>query len=436
MAAIGSVTSIMACDLTATNPGPVDDGTLNIESANDAVVYGAMLAFNAALAGSGESFAMCGGLVAREWYPSGQTGAYACSIQEMRNQLTSSNASEVDKAQEARWLAEDGVRRIEQVRGDSFQFYPLAAPLLLYVGYANRLLGENVCATVIDGGPQLPFTIHFARADSAFTAALAIAQVQHNDSLTAAAYAGRASVRVWEGNWDGAVADAEQVPAAFVYRTPFNTADASQSNGLAIATEDVTHRNFTLYDTWYADNFDQYADPRTPYRKYPDTPDSLGLGSVPDLGDGRGPLGKLPYYQQRMYTEETPGLSSAPITLSSGHEAMLIIAEADLRQGDWQSALGIINQIRSAVGVEQRQAATLDSTWTLLKEEKLIELWLQGRAVGERRRWLGDGPDPAAPGDLPAKLAMDDRAGKDRCWPISLDEMQTNPHLNGGSDGS
>ena len=149
---------------------------------------------------------------------------------------------------------------------------------MLYVGYTNRMLGEHFCSTTIDGGPQLSFMVHFVRAESAFTEALAIAQYQKNVNLTNAAYAGRASVRTWRGDWTGAAADAAQVPATFVYSTPFNTVDQTQSNSLAIATVDVTRRNFTLWNTFYGDNFDQFKDPRTPYRKNPDIAQRTGLG--------------------------------------------------------------------------------------------------------------------------------------------------------------
>ena len=107
----------------------------------------------------------------------------------------------------------------------------------------------------------------------------------------------------------------------------------------------------------------------------------------------------------------------------------LIGAEAKLRAGDFAGALAIINQIRATVGVPARVATTSDQTWTWLKLEKLIEIWLEARALGERRRWAGDGVDKAAPGDLPANLRMDDRTGKDRCYPISQNEYNTNSHL-------
>jgi hypothetical protein len=108
---------------------------------------------------------------------------------------------------------------------------------------------------------------------------------------------------------------------------------------------------------------------------------------------------------------------------------MLIVAEARLRAGDWPGAMAIVNEIRGAVGVAPKQAANAEEAWTAMKLEKLIEIWLEGRALGERRRWLGDGSDTVAPGALPASLRMDDRMGKDRCYPISQQELETNPNL-------
>jgi starch-binding outer membrane protein, SusD/RagB family len=278
---------------------------------------------------------------------------------------------------------------------------------------------------VIDGGAPLPFTIHFARADSAFSEALTIAQSQHNSQYVNAALAGRASVRIWEGDWAGATADAAQVPESFTFSANYNIVDANQYNSVQYATSSSAgHRNFSQYNTFYGANFDQFADPRTPYIKYPDIPFKVGLGSLPDLGDGRGIVGAVPYYQQQKY--KTP---ADPIRLSSGREMLLVIAESKLRSGDWPGALNLINQIRAEVGVAQRQATSADETWTWLKLEKLIEIWLEGRAVGERRRWNGEGVDGPAPGPLPALLDMTDRTGKDDCWPISQSEATTNPNI-------
>lgn len=423
-AALAATLGLGACDLNVSNPGPVEDSFLDVEAAHNAVVYGAIRAFNSALGGDGGNLAMCGAIISREWFPAGQTGSFACSVQEFRNQLDPSTGGPFNRAHLARWLAEQGVVRIRDSRGDKFKDYPLAATLLLYVGYSNRLLGEHICATTIDGGPQQPFMVHFERAEAAFTEALAIATAQNNPALKNAALAGRASVRIWRKNWTGANDDALLVPKDFVYATPYNVVSQTQSNSLAIATTDQVRRNFSQWATFYGENFDTYKDPRTPYRKYPDTPFRVGLGSLPDLGDGRGALGQVQYWQQRKHIRD-----DGPIELSSGREAMLIRAEARLRAGDSPGAMAIVNEIRLTVGVAQKQALNSDEAWTAMKLEKLIELWLEGRAMGERRRWLGDGGDTVAPGPLPASLRMDDRMGKDRCYAISQQELDTNPNL-------
>jgi starch-binding outer membrane protein, SusD/RagB family len=416
---------LSGCDLSVTNPGPVQDVFLDEQAAHPAIIYGAMRVLSDALGANGGGFAMCGGVVAREWFPSGQTQSFACEIKDFWNELVPENAGVVNRAQQARALAEQGTARIREARGDKFAQWDMAALALLYVGYSNRLLGEHVCRTVIDGGAEQKFTIHFERAEAAFTEAIDIARAQKNTTYEYAALAGRASVRIWRGNWTGAMADAALVPASFSYKAAYNALFQDQYNALYFSTTDQARRNFSQWHTFYGDNFDQFNDPRTPYRKYPAITAKVGLGLLTDLGDGYGTYGAIPYWQQRKYTKEDDG-----IELSSGREMQLLIAEGKLRAGDWQGALAIVNQIRTQVGVPVRQAATAEEAWTWVKLEKLIEIWLEGRAVGERRRWAGDGPDPAAPGPLPAYLRMDDRRGKDRCWPFSQSEIETNPNIS------
>ena len=64
-----------------------------------------------------------------------------------------------------------------------------------WVGFANRVLGDNMCEAVIDGGPAEPNADYFTRAEAAFTAAIAV----QTGNLETAAYAGRAQVRVHLG---------------------------------------------------------------------------------------------------------------------------------------------------------------------------------------------------------------------------------------------
>jgi hypothetical protein len=121
---------------------------------------------------------------------------------------------------------------------------------------------------------------------------------------------------------------------------------------------------------------------------------------------------------------------SSPIDLTDGREALLIVAESRLRGSDVPGAMALVNVLRTDAGVAPRNVAvTSDSAWTYLKLETLIETYLEGRALGLRRRWDGKGTDPQTPGALPALLRMDDRKGKDSCFPIGRTELNTNPNL-------
>src|SRR5690606_14488768 len=98
--------------------------------------------------------------------------------------------------------------------------------------------------------------------------------------------------------------------------------------------------------------------------------------------------------------------------------------EGLLRDGETGDALDLVNELRTDAGVPLRNtAASADSAWTYVKLEALLEVYLEGRALGLRRRWSGAGTDAATPGGLPALLRMDDRVGSDTCFPIGRTEV-------------
>jgi starch-binding outer membrane protein, SusD/RagB family len=170
---------LSACDLTVSNPGPFQDEDLNQVSAHQAVVNGAGRALaNAIASGTAPGIGFDGSSVAREVHPAGQTGSFGIATLLSQGTITPEETGDgVDKAQAARWIAEDGIRRIQASLPDTaFAKTAYVAQGLLYVGYINRYLGEHVCQTTIDGGPIQPFTFHFERAEAAFTQALTVAR--------------------------------------------------------------------------------------------------------------------------------------------------------------------------------------------------------------------------------------------------------------------
>lgn len=395
-----------------TNPGPIQDEFLDSPEAHAAMVQGMGRALSAGLNYIGYT----GAAITREIHPSGSTGTFGITNRWQQGFLEADDTELDDhwqEAQRARWLAENGISRIQNV--------PASAGLLpqarLYAGFANRLLGENYCQAVIDGGAPTSHTVFLERAEAHFTEAIQLG----SGDLRTAAYAGRASVRATLGDWTAAVEDAAEVADDFVYRMPyFNVGDDDQRNRIQWASYAQPYKAHTLWNTKYEavglseNNPD--GDPRVPFR----VTDEVGDAAISCCGN-------VAWWPQQKYTDP-----AAPIALSKGAEMRLIEAEAALRSGDWGAALAIINGVRARAGVDAAVATNADETWTALKNERGIVLWLEGRRLGDMRRWDAEGqpgayhPLERPSGDINTGSHL---VRQDLCFPIPPSEQETNPNV-------
>lgn len=397
LAAAGCVVIAGGCDVSVTNPGSIGDDYLDDPAAHQAVVNGMSRSLSRAL----NYLALTGAGSTRELLASGGT-VFGITLKQRAGLLDPAFEETNDHwqfSQQARWVAEDGVRRMRESLDDSFSSSPLAAQALLNVGFANRLLGENMCASVIDLGPAGPRSVYFERAEAAFTEAIAVATASGNATLANAARAGRAGVRVWIANWSGASSDASLVPLTFAHQARYSASDLDQYNRVYWGSANQPYRAHTVAGTFYDTYFTTTGDVRVRWQKN---------ASVPV-----GPLGNPWYIQMKFDRRESP------INLATGREMRLIVAEAMLRSGDWQSALVAINQLRAATGVPLATAVDPTQAWTALKRERGIELWLEGRRLGDLYRWAQD----KTPG------ATDDMTGRSVCFPIGQSEINANPNL-------
>ena len=388
-----------ACDLSISNPGPVADEALDDASAHPAMVGGMGRSLSKALG----YIAYTSAVASREIVSAGHRNPVTLGItpKQAVGVLDSDWEESNDHwkfAQQARWVAEDGARRIEEALGDDTNSSELAAQAFVHVGFANRLLGENMCAAVFDGGPEEPRVRYFERADTAFTRAIEIATAAGAGNLANAARAGRSSVRMWLGKWDEAAADAAQVPLGFVYRALYSSTEQEQFNRM-FAANVTTQRAHSVFDTFFDAYFRQSGDQRTPWS----TDAAFPTGTA-----------NVPWYFQTKFASR-----SAPINLASGREMRLIIAESQLRGGDWASALATINSLRVLSGVTPWVASDVMETWTALSRERGIELWLEGRRLGDLFRWEEEG----APG------IREEMTGRDMCFPIGISELDANPNI-------
>ena len=324
-----------------------------------------------------------------------------------------------------RWLAEETIRRLEAAGPPPTggvqtpaQYATALMQAFVYAGYANRVLGENMCEAVIDGGGALPGSTFFTRAESLFTKALAVtgAPTATAATLTSAAYAGRAQARVHLGNWPGAVSDAGQVAIGFVYNMPyFNIGSDDQRNRIAWAIGNTPYRAHTQWSTWYYDYRQATNDPRVPIT----ITNLQGDAAIECCG------------RVSFWPEAKHNTSASPIRLSSGREMRLIEAEAKLRSSDLTGAMTLINTVRTNAVTTSVTAATLDEGWRLLKRERGIELWLEARRLGDLRRWK-TANTPGALDPLESVGAGSHLTRQDLCFPIARSERETNPNLRGG----
>ena len=384
------------------NPGPLADDALNVPSAMPGLVTGMSFDLSRAYDEVSQEVA----IMADDLYHAGSYGPGEGLWNRGIIRPEDINGS-WGAMHRARWVAEQGIARMKTVLGTGYDTSPLAARANIYAGLSNRLLGELTCNAVIDGGPSQDHKVHFQRAEAQFTEAIRIATGLTGairDSLLRVAHGGRASVRAWQGNWATAVTDAELVPSAYVFVAPFSTNTAAENNDLVFETNNRSE--FTVFNTFWA----SVRDPRVPWDTVRTTSGALAVGQ-----DGR-----TTFFRQRKYVN-----LGSDIPMVKGTEMLLLRAEAALRNNDVAGAVTLMNQVRafhtttSAPLPPLTGITTLAQAWPLLQRERGATLWLESRRLWDLRRWNAE--------TGPAKNSFLD--ARDKCYPISLNEVQSNPNL-------
>lgn len=385
------------CDvLDVEAPGVISDDDLNNENAIPGIVTGMSFDLAQSMDNSIETLALAAGEL---WHG----GSYNLGDVPRGIILPEDVNGEWGTMHQARWVAEQGIERIRGIlEAGEFDSSPLVARAYLLGGLANRQLGENLCFTAIDGGERQPASVHFPRAEAMFDEAIRIGTAAGSNAsdIVTAAYAGRASVRAWQGDWAGAVEDAQRVPPGFVYLAYLSS--DGESNILAYETHD--RYEYTVYQTEFADHPD---DPRAPWIVVYRADGTIATGAN----------GSTFHYQQKKYTT-----SGDDIPLVKGTEMLVLRAEAALRNNDIAGAFDLLNQARSHYTMEPLATpGSLDEAWDILHFERGATVWLENRRLWDLRRWYEEtGP-----------AHHDFLADRDRCLPVSEEEMRTNPASRG-----
>jgi hypothetical protein len=343
---------------------------------------------------------------------------------------------------EGRWISEHAVARLTTALGDKADSYALLGQAYLWAGFANRILGETQCVAVIDGAAAQPYTTYFTRAIAAFDKAEAIATKAGDTTTRLAAIGGRAAAYASLGNWNSASADAAKVPLDFTFQQAFTNEQRYR------ITEAINgfYRSTSLVQTWAEQYFLNTGDPRVAWGHDAST-EALKYGETPRATTGK----TLFYYPLKFYAPRNTQERSVfkpdnlaqyalPVNLTTGREMLLIRAEAALAGGNLSQAMDFINQVRTrnksyftGVALAPVTATTLEAGWTALKFERAVELHLEGRRLGDRRRWA----DAKTPGALqplefvPANQATQYSVPRTPalCSPVPLSEKETNSNV-------
>jgi starch-binding outer membrane protein, SusD/RagB family len=413
MAVALMASAVAGCEVT--NPGPVADEDLNRPAVHQSVVNGSGRELTRAIGNIG----YVGGVAARELMPGGNSNdGFTPPVQ--AGYIQSADVGDHwNQAHSARWIAEDAIRRFKKLPAGSVDANTLAQGYI-WAGYANRLLGENFCTAIFDGGAAQANSKYFERAEEHFTNALATAT---NGTLKTTAYAGRASVRVWLKNWAGAVSDANQVPFTFVNAVDADGSIPAVRNYIYFVGANIPYRGYSVWKTWHADYYTQTGDPRVRWITVPNVPFSSGQIAG---------YGAIPYWWQRKYVTENDDYR-----LSTGREMALIKAEAALTGGDMATAMTLINSLRVGVVSDKTGqpvapwvAGSINDAWTFLKRERNIEMWMEARRLGDIRRWA----ENKTPGtldwpDYEAIAPVFKQYTPVQCYPVPDQELNTNPNL-------
>jgi len=296
--------------------------------------------------------------------------------------------------QQARYLAEEGARKIEgfpdeQVTNKS----EMLAQLYAYAGYATQLLGEGYCEMAIDLGPKMTRQEVFARAEERFTTALTHAEAANNTTLQNLAIAGRARARLNRGDLAGAAADAERIPENFVYNAEYSTVNGVRENRVF----NLNRRN----------------------RYLSVEPNAYGNLMVGDSADKRVRITdsglKGHDDQTRHFFQNKYATAAAPIPMASWFEAQLILAEARPAE-----AVAAINRIRAKQGLPLMTTPPANILNAVI-EERRRQLFAEGHRLNDMLRH-----------QIPFPTGFNHKGqawGPITCMPLPTQETLNNPNF-------
>jgi hypothetical protein len=345
---------------------------------------------------------------------------------ELYSEMTYINAFLYAPMQRARFLAEDAVRRLTVILGDTVGRDLRVARALAYGGYSYITLGEMMCTTPIDRSVPKTWDEMMTAAVTKFDSAVVIAAAAKTylqgltpvtpaitaailgaDSVKNFALVGAARASLNKNDKAKALSYAQQVPADFVFRTYYSQNTTGQSNR---TWDRLTNgKNANLNNSPFAA---MATDPRVP---------RIATGT-----NAGTPLSPSSYSTFNNAVTGADFAATSSMRIASGLEAQYIIAEAN---GPTPATLTFVNA-RRAVGLQTPTAATGDALMAELRDQRSRDFYLDNHRLGDLRRYkrfynvdlFPKGPYPGSTTGAIFNEAID-------CWPLPVNEINDNPNV-------
>lgn len=276
-----------------------------------------------------------------------------------------------------------------------------------YAGYSYVLLGEGFCTLAfskinpdrtIDYGGEVSRDSTFKIAVNKFTESIAAAQATNTTDILRMAFLGRARAKLNLGDYAGAKADAQQIPAGYVKNATYS-GTVGRRNNFVFNDNAITNRSSSIGE---------------PYR-------SMGDSRVPIVATTVTSATTIRHFYQTKYTSV-----DAPIPLATYEEAQLIIAEADIRAGSLATALPILTSMRTRGGQAAFTGTTQAQYLAELVDQRRRELFLESHHLGDIIRYS----IPLSPAAGTAHH-FGGPYGNQICFPLPAAERLNNPVIGG-----
>jgi len=294
-----------------------------------------------------------------------------------------------------------------QVSGSRQQMIATAAA---YAGYSYVLLGEGFCTLAfskinpdrsITYGGEVSRDSTFKRAITRFTESITAAQTitpatTASTDILRMAYLGRARAKLNIGDYAGAKADAQLVPAGYVHNATYSST-VSRRNNLVFNENSQSLTSSSVGE---------------PYRTYSATDPRVPLVSTATVSTS----GIRHWYQTKYPT------IGSPIPIATYEEAQLIIAEAEIRANNFAAALPILNAERARGNQGAFVGTTPAQYLAELIDQRRREMFLEGQQLGDVIRF-GTTLQPATG----TPYHFGGTYGNQICFPLPSAERLNNP---------